>query len=402
MRVGAPASIALAPVPTPSTVPSTETAGALQAMTPRSRALLPAALLDAKVGRGTLAGALNDQLRFRVEQRGSSVADWEIVPDSPLAGAIAQTAAGGRLLRQLRAAMESTGTLGRHSNLKGFILPDDLEGVIAARAVAFLEDPAEPEGRRLAALGAAGDTREAGRLLQSWREPMAARAQRAGAWNGEGWITFLPHTARAMLVASGAYDPHASREAYLRKAADRVAFLAGNGAHEVQHSVTDRTPSATFTWMEEGIANVFSRTPVIQAQLARDAGLSPHRYAGLLAHPPSFDTGWTPYARPANAPGAGGAAHERERERTYERSQVVLRDLARLAGADFRSSEGRARAYDLLQGRTLRYVPGRLADAIIERHGLDPRVRERLRARVTHAVDLPRGAADIAREFGIT
>ena len=40
----------------------------------------------------------------------------------------------------------------------------------------------------------------------------------------------------------------------------RVEFLSGNGAHEVQHSVTDRTPAASYTWMEEGIANVFSRS----------------------------------------------------------------------------------------------------------------------------------------------
>lgn len=395
MKLGAPA------YGTPAPAPVTETVRATRHFTARSRSILPEALLDAKVGRGTLAGALNDQLRFRVERRGAEVADWQLVADSPIAAAIAGTRAGERLLRQLRASMSSIGPLGAHTNLKGFILPDDLEGVIAARAVAFLEDPAEVDGVLLGQLGAAGDTRAASRLLQSWRAPMAARADRAGAWNGEGWITFLPHTARAMLVASGAYDPHGSREGYLLRAGDRVRFLAGNGAHEVQHSVTDRTPSATFTWMEEGIANVFSRTPVIQTKLARAAGLSPHSYAAMLGHTPSFETGWGSYARPAGVPGSEGAAREQERERTYDRSQVVLRDLVKLAGGDFRSTAGRAAAYELLQGKTLRYVPGRIADAIIEQHGLDPRVRERLRARVMHAVDLPRGATDIAREFGI-
>ncbi len=394
------------PVAAPAAVPliratshRTETQRAQASFTPQSRDLLPPALLDARVGRGTLAGELNDQIRFRVEQVGPDVAEWRLRPDSPKAAAIADTRAGARLVRQLTAAMSSTGQFGDRSNLKGFILPDDLEGVIAARAIAFLEDPAEPEGARLAQLGAAGDTRGASELLRSWREPMAARAARAGAWNGEGWITFLPHTARAMLVAAGAYDPHGSHEAYLTQAAKRVKFLAGNGAHEVQHSITDRTPSATFTWMEEGIANVFSRTPVIQQQLARRAGLSTQSYAAMLGHRPSFHTGWAPYVRPGGA--AASEATDAARERSYGRSQVVLRDLARMAGADFRSADGRALAFDLLQGQTLRFVPGRLADAIIERHGLDPSVRERLRDRIKGAVDLPGGARDIAREFGI-
>jgi hypothetical protein len=379
--------------------PRTETQRAAAAMTPRTRELLPDALLDARVGRGTLAGELNDQLRFRVEQVGSNVADWKLHADSPKAAAIVQTKAGERLLRQLRASMSSTGVFGDRSNLKGFILPDDLESVIAARAIAFLEDPAELDGVRLAKLGAAGDTKAAGALLQSWRAPMAARAARAGAWNGEGWITFLPHTARGMLVAAGGYDPHRQREAYLLEASKRVNFLAGNGAHEVQHSVTNRTPSATFTWMEEGISNVFSRTPVFQARIARAAGMSPQSYAAMLAHEPSFEPGWATYRRPGGA--AASEATDAARERSYNRSQVVLRDLARMAGADFRSAAGQARAYDLLQGRTLRYVPGRLADAIIEHNGLDASVRERLRDRIKVAVDLPGGARAIAREFGI-
>ncbi len=399
MIVGGPTPVTSAVAAPSSAAPRTETQRAVASMTPQSRELLPDALLDARVGRGTLAGELNDQIRFRVEQVGADVADWKLHPDSPKASGIVQTRAGERLLRQLHASMATIGPFGARSNLKGFILPDDLESVIAARAVAFLEDPAEADGVKLAKLGASGDTRAAGELLQSWREPMAARSARAGAWNGEGWITFLPHTARAMLVAAGSYDPHGSHERYLRDAAKRVKFIAGNSAHEVQHSVTDRTPSATFTWMEEGIANVFARTPVFQAKIARAAGMSAHSYAAMLAHAPSFETGWAPYVRPGGP--AASEATDDARERTYNRSQVVLRDLARMAGADFRSSAGKARAFDLFQGRTLRFVPGRLADAIIEHNGLDASVRERLRDRIKVAVDLPGGARTIAAEFGI-
>lgn len=388
----------LAPPAVAAGEPRSELGRAVQAMTPESRTLLPDALLRARVGRGTLAGALNDQLRFRVRQQGDRVEEWQLVPDSPLAHAILDTEAGAALLRQLRTAMSTVGSLHDRSNLKGFILPDDLEGVIAARAVAFLEDPAEPQGRELQRLGVVADTRAASDLLQDWREPMRQRAERAGAWNGEGWITFLPHTARAMLVAAGAYAPHRGRESYLLAAKERVAFLAGNGAHEVQHSVTDRTPAASFTWMEEGIANVFSRTPHIQERLGRDAGLTVAGYRAMLRQTPTFETGWAPYARSS---AATRAERGQQRERMYERSQQVLRDLVALAGSPMGTPAGDERAFQLLQGRTLYYVPGRLADAIIHEHGLDPAVREPLRQRILRAIDLPHGAADIAAEFGI-
>ncbi len=375
-----------------------ERSQAVAAMTPETRELLPDALLDARTGRGTLAGELNDQIRFRVRQQGGSVADWQLVPDSPLAHEITQSKAGERLLGQLRTAMSTIGPLHEHSNLKGFILPDDLEGVIAARAVAFLEDPREPQGLELQRFGAAGDTAAASELLKGWREPMRQRAQRAGAWNGEGWITFLPHTARAMLVAAGAYAPHKGREGYLTKVQERVDYLSGNGAHEVQHSVTDRTPAASYTWMEEGIANVFSRTPHIQQRLAEQAGMTYENYRARLRETPDFQTGWGPYRRTGKET---RAERSQRRERMYERSQEVLRDLVALAGAPMGTPGGDARAFDLLQGQTLYYVPGRLADAIIAQHQLDPGVRDKLRDRIKHAIDLPQGARSIAAEFGI-
>lgn len=376
----------------------TERQRAIGAMTPATRAMLPDALLDAKVGRSTLAGELNDQIRFRVEQDGSGVDEWKLHPDSPLAHAIVQSGAGRHLLGQLRAAMSTIGPFHDRSNLKGFILPDDLEGVIAARAIAFLDDPRESEGLELARFGAAGDSQAASQLLQSWRVPMKERADRAGAWNGEGWITFLPHTARAMLVAAGAYSPHRGRETYLLDAKARVEYLAGNGAHEVQHSVTDRTSAASFTWMEEGIANVFSRTPHIQARLADQAGLSVKSYRARLASEPEFRTGWAPYVRTGESK---RAERSQQRERMYGTTQSIMRDLVAMAGARMGTPEGDARAFELLQGQTLYYVPGRLADAIIEHNELDPSVRARLRDQVRRAIDLPGGARHIATEFGI-
>jgi hypothetical protein len=415
MIVGSPASV-VAPAPSmgPAMPPSprpiapnarpdaatkaTQLERAREAMTPETSALLPDALLQARVGRATLAGKLNEQIRFRVRQQGEGVADWDLVPDSPLAHAILDSKAGPRLIRQLRTAMSTIGPFHDRSNLKGFILPDDIEGVIAARAVAFLEDPAEPQGLALARMGAGGDTKAASELLQAWREPMRQRAERAGAWNGEGWVSFLPHIARGMLVAAGAYAPHKRRESYLLDAKARVDYLAGNASHEVQHSVTDRTPAASFTWMEEGIANVFSRTPHIQERLSKQSGITLDNYTRRLERDPDFQTGWGPYVRPGNATRAERSQH---RERMYVTSQEILRDLVAMAGAPMGTPEGDARAFELLQGKTLFYVPGRLADAIIAEHGLDPSVRGQLRDRIKRAIDLPGGAKDIATAFGI-
>jgi hypothetical protein len=405
MKVAAssPPAITPAVAPTPASG-QTETQLAAQHLTPRSRRVLPDALLDARIGRSTLAGSLNDQLRFRVEHTGGTdPRGWQIVPDSPNAAALAQSKAGPELLRQLRVAVDATGSLGDRSNLKGFILAEDVESVIAGRALSWLDDPADPDGRQVARLGELGRTRTAGRIMRRWGDGIEQNVARAGAWNAEGWITFMPDTSRAMLVNAGAYDPNRHTEKSLLRAGTWPDYLAGNAPHEVQHSVSDPSPTAyqgDARWMEEGTANVFSRTPVFHARNARRANLRPEVYASRLAHEPSYDPGWAPFKRPALSK-EQQQEYDKETSRNYGSSQVVLRDLARLAGADFRSRAGQERAFQLLQGRSMRYTAGVLAKAIIERHGLDPKAYERLRTRIANAVDVKGGVAAIAREFGI-
>ncbi len=397
-----------APVPTIATSPApgqTETQLAAEHLTPRSRKVLPDALLDAKIGRSTLAGSLNDQIRFRVDRRGDDPTAWPIVPDSPNAAALMQTKAGPELLKQLRTAVDSTGHLGHTSNLKGFILAEDVESVVAGRALSWLDEPSDPDGQQVKRLGELGRTKVAGRIMRRWgiESGIKENIARAGAWNSEGWITFMPDTARAMLVNAGAYDPHRGREKSLLRAGSWTDYLSGNGPHEVQHSVSDPSPKAyrgDAKWMEEGTANVFSRTPVFQSRNRRAANLRPEVYASRLAHEPSFDPGWKPFKRP-ELPPQKAKDYDKETSRNYGDSQVVLRDLARLAGADFRSTAGQRRAFDLLQGKSMRFTAGVLANAIIEQHELDPKVYDRLRARIANAVDVKGGAAAIAREFGI-
>ena len=403
------ASIAAAPTVAPqlSSVPVapsriTETELAKQHLTPQSRRHLPDALLNAKVGRSTLAGSLNDQIRFRV-QRDGQVADWKIVPDSPTAAALVQSKAGPELLRQLSTAVRSTGTLEEVSNLKGFILAEDDESVLSGRVLSWLDDPADPDGRQLERLGELNRTKVAGRIMRKWGEGLDQNIARAGAWNSRGWITFMPDTSRAMLVNSGAYDPHRSREKSLLGAKSWTDYLSGNGPHEVQHSVSGPSPTAyqgTAKWMEEGTANVFSRTPTFQSRNRIAANLKPEVYAARLSHEPSFETGWDVYKRP-QLPKEKQKDYDKETARNYGDSQVVLRELVRLAGGDFRSNAGKALAFELLQRRSMRFTPGVLAKAIIEHNDLDAKVYDRLRERIKGAVDIKGGAAAIAKEFGI-
>lgn len=386
--------------PAPAKVTQTELAASH--LTPESRRVLPDALLDAKVGRSTLAGSLNDQVRFRVRRQGD-VSDWKIVPDSPTASALVQSKAGPALLRQLETAVRSTGTLEEVSNLKGFILAEDTESVLAGRVLSWLDEPSDPDGRQLKRLGELNRTTVAGRVMRKWGEGLSDQVARAGAWNAEGWITFMPDTSRAMLVNSGAYDPHRQREKPLLEAKSWTTYLAGNGPHEVQHSVSDPSPTAyvgTARWMEEGTANVFTRTPTFHSKNAKASGLNAARYAAMLSHEPSFDPGWKPFKRPEMSK-EKQKDYDKETSRNYGDSQVVLRDLARLAGADFRSNAGKALAFELLQRKSMRFTAGVLAKAIIEQHELDPKAYDRLRERIKVAVDIKGGAATIAKEFGI-
>jgi len=404
MQLSGPASNLLV-IPTsvpvaPSRVTETELAAG--SLTAKSRSLLPDSLLDAQVGRSTLAGSLNDQVRFRVVRSGPS-SEWQLLPDSPTAAALVQSKAGPGLTRQLFTAMRSTGTLEAVSNLKGFILAEDNESVLAGRVVSWLDDPTDPDGKQLKRLGELNRTTVAGRIMRSWGEGLRPSIARAGAWNSNGWITFMPDTARAMLVAAGAYDVHRGQEKGLLKAKSWTNYLSGNAPHEVQHSVSGPSPTAyqgKAKWMEEGTANVFTRTPVFHTKNAQAAGLTPERYASKLSHEPSFDTGWDVWKRP-KLPADKQKDYDKETARNYGDSQVVLRDLARLAGADFRSKAGQGTAFELLQHKSMRFTAGVLAKAIIAEHGLEAKVYDRLRERIKGAVDIKGGVAALAKEFGI-
>ena len=87
--------------------------------------------------------------------------------------------------------------------------------------------------------------------------------------------------------------------------------------------------------------------------------------------------------------------------------QQSIKDAVAAVCAQFdaeywRKTDDIDRARHLLQDKTATYIPGRLADAIIDANQLDPAVRESLRLRIRDADADPRAIEAIRRDFGIT
>jgi hypothetical protein len=372
---------------------------ATQNMTPRTRALLPDSVLDARLGRGTVAGALNDQIRFRVERTGTDASTWTLAPDSPQAHAIMQSRAGARLVSQMQGAVGQAAGSDLPNDIKGFALARDVTAVRASGLLAVADSDAAIRA------SLPGSDRAALRtLVQTYAAPISNETvATTGAWNDHGWITFLPKSSRLMLAAAGAYTGDTSKDELAFHKARGANFLNGNSApHEFQHSITPATTTAytgPAAWLEEGLVTQLSGSRSAVRRMEQVTGVTPHSLAARQAQP-SFDTGWEHWRTPRTKPAAMKTENDRV-QRNYTDGPTLVRELVHLAGADFRSTAGRAKALDLLQGKSMRFVPGVLADAIIEHNGLDPQVREPLRQRIAHAADLPGGVAAIAKEFGI-
>ena len=126
------------PAALPASATQTEIAKAY--MTPETAKVLTDRVLDARIGNGTVAGGLNDALRFRVRGTGAS---RQIVPDNQLAMQLMDTVAGARLVQQLEVASRSA-DWSKKSNLTGFVLPRDTQAVAAAYLLGMTEPGGPP------------------------------------------------------------------------------------------------------------------------------------------------------------------------------------------------------------------------------------------------------------------
>jgi hypothetical protein len=367
-------------------------------MSDRSRELVTPELLKTRIGKGTVATGLENQIRFRVEGDGP-MSQRRFVPDTKLAKDLLDSPAGPKLMRMLSVDASGTGDLWKKSNLKGFILPRDNTATAAAQILGGL-DSGDWHAQRIR--GAAKNNpkkavEQASQLYQEVREESTF----AGGWNSDGWITFMPDTTRQMLTAAGAYKPRRS-EPDLRDALSSASYITGNGVHEVQHSVSPATDYSNerTRWFEEGTANVFSRTPWVHQRNAKSMGVSVESYEDAMNSKPSFDTHWGPWKREPIT-GKHAKKLEQQSKRNYGDSQVILRQLLELSGVPATDPKTYNEAFHLMQGQSKRFTAGRLADGIIKQHNLDPKVREKLRQRIIDSVESPTSVDDIRTDFGI-
>jgi len=207
-----------------------------------------------------------------------------------------------------------------------------------------------------------------------------------------------------MLTSVGAYLPNTvdKTEIGLRRAAQMAPYIGTVPVHESQHSITPRKGRyEDVRWMEEGIANIFSQTPVFLQRDMQKTGLSAQSYAGHLAHEPAPDLGWGPWKRGV-LPAAQQGSVDKEQKQRYVSSQPILRGLLRMSGAGLNSQEGIDKARQLLQGSELDRVAGNLANAMIDRNAIDHDTNyEPLRQAVINSIKDPHSLEKIASDFGI-
>lgn len=336
----------------------TETARARQHMTPESRALFRDSTLSARLGRGTVAGGLNSQIRFRFDHHGAP-SDWSLVPDNERSAQLLASPAGTRLQQGMRHMLASFDAAHGH-------------GLLALQGVMMAED------EQSWAAGYQLMQRDAARRLPTpMSRPMSPAeamgqaeigANVAAAQSIWGWVQIAPDVARNMLTSVGAYTP-SKIETGARSG--RMASTIGETlAHEFEHRVSeagDRTAADlerydSVSWLEEGTAML--RTDPARSNASW--GVSPQSHAAHVAARDNVSVGWEPWVPDARYLAQFGDTVQSD----YIDSVDTLRGLLRLAGVDRRTTVGQDAAFDLLQGPPVVEVPDGLARAILREHDL--------------------------------
>lgn len=376
--------------------PRTETARARAAMTDQSRAALPEQMLSARLGRGTLAGALNSQIRFRVEHAGAT--KWRLHPDSPLAHDLVGSPAGAGVVDALKGILKLTERTAGVSNIKGIGLSPDLRAVAASFAFDTMQDDGV---ERDAALADAAD----GALDPEYMKVARHFDATTIAHNTipTGWVWLGPMVSRALLTAKDAYSPTSADEPYLHDPQTVQWVTKGIIGHEMQHGVTPGkgVDMVRHEWLEEGIANLLTAWNL--PALSGATGITERSYANALQAEDTFKTGWRPAKQTLlpTQPERGELDKKADEMWNAKPPHVAVAQLLALAGA-LPVDDNQEAANAILQGRPVRHVPGELADAIIARQGLEPGIRERLRRAILATGGDPAKVDRLAVRFGMT
>lgn len=320
-------------------------------MSDTTRQMVHPDLLSQRVGRGTVASAMNRSIAFRLEGSGH-IAKRRIVPDTKLAAELLASPAGPRVERFLRGWLSQAGEFGAtETALAGVRLLPDEEAIGAANA--FDRQFTAPAKTVVA-------------LAPGARETAHWLANRSGGWYSPSeWINLAPHTSRALLTFFGAYTPARSEER-LRGASGEARYIPMLTTHELHHAIT---PAGDGGWLEEAQAMVLADRPAIRTKIARDMEFSPQRYAGQLGAPDTFDAGWKPWKNKLDE--QQSAAEGARQTKVYRDSQEALVELLHMADVDLRTKQGWATSRELLQGGSRDGMSRRLATGIVENHGIE-------------------------------
>jgi hypothetical protein len=347
---------------------------------------------DLPIGRRTLDSTNDAVVRYRFEGSGPA-SERTLVPDSPRAHLLAASPAGPRMERALRRIASQVDVHEGKALLHSVVMAPDVDAVAGTwMSAAVGYDHATPlDDARFADLSS---------LARDYRAVTATMDGKNGAFDADGHIVLMPEYGRSLLASVGAYDP-TSTEVAGRNPKRLHAFMPRLMRHELEHSATSATSYGRDPGLdgwEEGVAEALSKALPSTAAARHD--LPPTTQYGR-GDSRSMETtaGWRPYRlHPASKDDTAKRSNA-----TYGRRHRAVVDSLELAGINVHTRAGYDRARELLQEQSIARVPGRIADAVIAEHDLDPAVRERLRLRLREVTESterdPVGA--IAREFGI-
>ncbi len=357
-----------------------------------AQSLIPKELLSARVGTGTVRSEIDRSIRVRFEGSGP-IADRKVVPDSAAAIKLFDTPHGATLEKAVRSFAS---------------IVDAHQGNEDLKSVTFLPD--EHASKGVSVLNWAANVTQAGHSVDQMLEPTkkdldeaakqlpdvprdqlrtelrtmfakegakqlaAGEAENvafAAAWNGQGHIVMMPDVSRDFLSTVGLYRIQPGDQTQLRpvEKRERAAKWAWDTAlHETHHSISPMGPRGP-EWtsvMEEAVPEVLSPGDIRGAIAKAGADFS------LTARPARDTKGeavdWPAWNRKhLPQPPADQVATSKGR---YTDGPALLRELLQMAGIDRRTTEGKATALELLQGRSASFVPRRVADAIVAEHGL--------------------------------
>lgn len=306
------------------------------------------------------------QVQVRLQGDGD-LSQRTLVPQTDAAVDLLRGPHGLKFEQALRGLLSTVDGRKGVRNVEGITLATSAEGFGINRALTHIDRLPE---HKLDTLVQDSPPGQLGAAISSYAGKAQYSAQKNGTYaQNLSWIDLSAGASRSMLGAIK--DGRTAR-------GEASANLVGTLVHELQHAVSpakisDLSAGAAgptpLNWLEEGSADVLTWQKPVLRDTAERMGL-PYR---------DFK-GWT---------SAGNTQHA-----GYPVQRSIITSLLGEAGINVRSRAGIERATDVLQGRSLREVPGKLADEIIANRGLPAGLRTDLRTRIRDLGAVPEGAGN--------